>query len=157
MPFTVDCIGNYIEFFENDLPPQRRFASRTSTGMCSITFVESSVPETYEGTFAALLRDRERPTTIPSPTVVFAFLVANRDRAHARIGHTHPLVLDSATVARGATVVVAELSTRARPSCAANRYRMKRTSRAPSARAAPPLAPVEPPSARAAPPLESAA
>jgi hypothetical protein len=57
MPFTVDCSGNYVEFLENDLPPQRKFVSRTSTGMCSITFVESSVPDTYEGTFTALLRE----------------------------------------------------------------------------------------------------
>jgi len=57
MPFTVDCTGNYVEFLENDLPPQRKFVSRTSTGMCSIRFVESSVPDTYEGTFTALLRE----------------------------------------------------------------------------------------------------
>ena len=57
MPFTVDCEGNYVEFLENDLPPRRKFVSRTSTGMCSITFVESSVPDTYQGTFTALLRE----------------------------------------------------------------------------------------------------
>ena len=64
-PFTVICEGNYVEFYENDLPPQRKFVSRTSTGMCSITFVESSVPDTYEGTFTALLRESGTPNDHP--------------------------------------------------------------------------------------------
>jgi hypothetical protein len=65
MPFTVHCVGNYVEFYENDVPPQRKFVSRTSTGMCSITFVESSVADTYEGTFTALLRESGTPNDYP--------------------------------------------------------------------------------------------
>jgi hypothetical protein len=65
LPFTVDCVSNYVEFLENDLPPQRKFVSRTSTGMCSITFVESSVPDTFEGTFTALLRESGTPNDHP--------------------------------------------------------------------------------------------
>ena len=65
MPFTVHCENNYVEFLENDLPPQRKFVSRTSTGMCSVTFVESSVPNTYEGTFTALLRESGTPFDHP--------------------------------------------------------------------------------------------
>jgi hypothetical protein len=61
MPFTVHCVGNYVEFYENEIPPGRKFVSRTSTGMCSITFVESSVPDSYEGTFTALLRESGTP------------------------------------------------------------------------------------------------
>jgi len=64
MPFTVNCVGNYIEFLENDLPPQRRFVSRSSTGTCSITFVES-VANTLEGTFTALLRESGTPFDHP--------------------------------------------------------------------------------------------
>jgi hypothetical protein len=72
-PFNVNCTGNYVEFLENDLPPQRRFVSRTSTGTCSITFVESSVPDTFEGTFSALLR--ESGTTFDHPVANGRFRV----------------------------------------------------------------------------------
>jgi len=54
-PYTLDCVGNYIEFHELGLEPERRFVSRTATSSCEVTFVEPAVAGTIEGTFTANL------------------------------------------------------------------------------------------------------
>lgn len=55
LPYTLDCVGNYIEFHEIGLVPERRFVSRTQTSYCAVTFVAPAVPGTIEGTFTANL------------------------------------------------------------------------------------------------------
>jgi hypothetical protein len=56
-PFTVQCDENYIELRETGLNVgSRKYVSRSSTGTCSITFVQPAVPGTLEGTFTANLR-----------------------------------------------------------------------------------------------------
>ena len=54
-PYTLVCVGNYIEFHELGLNPERRFVSRTATSSCEVTFVEPAVAGTLEGTFTANL------------------------------------------------------------------------------------------------------
>jgi len=64
-PYTLDCVGNYIEFHELGFVPERRFVSRTATSNCAVTFVEPTMPDTLEGTFTANLT--LRGTTIDYP------------------------------------------------------------------------------------------
>jgi hypothetical protein len=54
-PYTLVCVGNYIEFHERGRDPERRFVSRTATSSCEVTFVEPAVAGTLEGTFTANL------------------------------------------------------------------------------------------------------
>lgn len=54
-PYTLVCVGNYIEFHELGLNPERRFVSRTATSSCEVTFIEPAVAGTLEGTFTANL------------------------------------------------------------------------------------------------------
>jgi hypothetical protein len=54
-PYTLVCVGNYIEFHEIGLEPERRFVSRTATSHCEVTFVEPAMAGTLEGTFTANL------------------------------------------------------------------------------------------------------
>jgi hypothetical protein len=64
-PYTLECVGNYIEFHEIGLNPERRFVSRTATSNCEVTFVEPTVAGTIEGTFTANLT--LRGTTVDYP------------------------------------------------------------------------------------------
>jgi hypothetical protein len=64
-PYTLECVGNYIEFHEIGLTPERRFVSRTATSLCEVTFVEPAVAGTMEGTFTANLT--LRGTTMDYP------------------------------------------------------------------------------------------
>jgi len=64
-PYTLECVGNYIEFHEIGFDPERRFVSRTATSTCAVTFVEPTVPGTIEGTFTANLT--LRGTTMDYP------------------------------------------------------------------------------------------
>lgn len=64
-PYTLDCVGNYIEFHELGFDPERRFVSRTVTSTCAVTFVEPTVPGTIEGTFIANLTLRGTTTDYP--------------------------------------------------------------------------------------------
>jgi len=61
-PYTLECVGNYIEFHELGFDPERRFVSRTATSTCAVTFVEATVPGTIEGTFIANLTLRGTTT-----------------------------------------------------------------------------------------------
>jgi hypothetical protein len=61
-PYTLECVGNYIEFHEIGFDPERRFVSRTATSTCAVTFVEPAVPDTVEGTFVANLTLRGTTT-----------------------------------------------------------------------------------------------
>ena len=61
-PYTLDCVGNYIEFHEIGFDPERRFVSRTTTSHCAVTFVEPAVAGTVEGTFTANLTLRGTTT-----------------------------------------------------------------------------------------------
>jgi len=61
-PYTLDCVGNYIEFHELGFVPERRFVSRTATSYCAVTFVEPTMPDTLEGTFTANLTLRGTTT-----------------------------------------------------------------------------------------------
>jgi hypothetical protein len=61
-PYTLECVGNYIEFHELGFDPERRFVSRTATSYCAVTFVEPTVPGTIEGTFTANLTLRGTTT-----------------------------------------------------------------------------------------------
>jgi hypothetical protein len=54
-PYTLGCVGNYIEFHEIGLDPERRFVSRTATSFCEVKFVEPASAGTLEGTFTANL------------------------------------------------------------------------------------------------------
>ena len=47
-PYTLDCVGNYIEFHELGFDPERRFVSRTATSTCAVTFVEPAVPAPWK-------------------------------------------------------------------------------------------------------------
>ena len=64
-PYTLDCVGNYIEFHEIGFDPERRFVSRTTTSYCAVTFVEPTMPGTLEGTFTANLTLRGTTTDYP--------------------------------------------------------------------------------------------
>ena len=64
-PYTLECVGNYIEFHEIGFVPERRFVSRTVTSTCAVTFVEPTVPGTVEGTFVANLTLRGTTTDYP--------------------------------------------------------------------------------------------
>jgi len=61
-PYTLECVGNYIEFHELGFDPERRFVSRTVTSTCAVTFVEPTVAGTIEGTFIATLTLRGTTT-----------------------------------------------------------------------------------------------
>ena len=64
-PYTLDCVGNYIEFHELGFDPERRFVSRTTTSYCAVTFVAPTMPGTLEGTFTANLTLRGTTTDYP--------------------------------------------------------------------------------------------
>ncbi len=61
-PYTLDCVGNYIEFHEIGFDPERRFVSRTATSNCAVTFVQPAEAATLEGTFTANLTLRGTST-----------------------------------------------------------------------------------------------
>jgi hypothetical protein len=61
-PYTLTCVGNYIEFHELGFGTERRFVSRTATSSCEVTFIEPAAPGTLEGTFAANLTLRGTTT-----------------------------------------------------------------------------------------------
>jgi hypothetical protein len=62
LPYTLECVGNYIEFHELGFDPERRFVSRTPTSTCAVTFIEPTVAGTIEGTFVANLTLRGTTT-----------------------------------------------------------------------------------------------